>query len=110
MNQLTLEAVNNPKTVVPGEKTTITVLVRDEGRIAVPRAQVTITAGGGRFLEENKPERLPTSTGLTDPEGRFVTEWVELVSPAALGYEMDIVATKAGFTSGKTGLLIKVTS
>jgi hypothetical protein len=112
MNQLTLEAISNPNPVVPGEKTAITVIVRDDGRIVVPGATVTITAGGGRFLPEPNtrvvPGRLPQVTGETNQEGRFVTDWVELVNPGAPRYELDIEAAKIGFTSGKAGLLIEV--
>ena len=117
MNKLFLEASNTPQTVVPGERTTITVIVRDERRNPVSQARVTIAAGGGVFLPEPNTPIPPVShphgdpvpaTGLTDHEGRFQTGWVELVNPGAPGYEMDIEATKAGFTSGKAGLLIKV--
>jgi hypothetical protein len=117
MNPLFLEVSNTPTTVVPRERTTITVIVRDERRNLVPQARVTVAAGGGVFLPEPTTPIPPVShphgdpvpaTGLTDHSGRFQTGWVELVNPGAPGYEMDIEASKAGFTSGKAGLLIRV--
>jgi hypothetical protein len=118
MSQITLEVAANPTTVVPGEKTTITVTAHGEDRKLLPGAKVTVAAGGGEFLPRadspipppptGRPHLPTPATGLTNEKGQFTTWWVELVNPGAPGYGLDIDATKEGFTSAKAEILIKV--
>jgi hypothetical protein len=109
-----VEVVANPKTVSPGEKTTLTVTVRAGDRSLLPGAKVMITAGGGKFLATaNEPfdpkERLHSpysATGLSNARGQFTTWWV--VNPAAPGYGLSIDASKEGFTAVRVKHTIRI--
>src|SRR5262245_1130992 len=105
--QIIVEVSGNPRTVAPGEKTTITVTVRAGDRSLLPGAKVTISAGGGRFLPKadtpfDPKARLQgpfSATGTTNDKGQFTTWWV--CNPAAPAYVLNVEASKEGYTSGK---------
>ena len=114
LNQIMLEVVNTPGTIAAGEKTTITVTVRDGDHNLLSGANVAISAGGGRFLPTadapfDPKDRLHgpySAAGTTDQKGQLTTWWV--VNPAASGYGLSITASKEGYTDGTTELAIKL--
>ena len=114
LNQIIVDVVANPRSVAAGEKTTITVKVRGGDYAALQGANVSVAAGGGKFLPTadtpfDPSERLHSpysATGTTGKTGEFTTWWV--VNPAAPAYNLGINVSKVGYISAKTDLLIKI--
>src|SRR5262249_17391509 len=81
--QIIVEVAGKPKTVSPGQKTTITVTVRAGDRSLLSGAKVTLSAGGGKFLPKadtpfDPKDRLHgpfSATGTTNDKGQFTTWW-----------------------------------
>ncbi len=111
--QLKLYVLVVPESVTRGEKTAITITIRDQNSLPLPNARVSISAGGGKFLEPDEsfdPKSYlhspDTATGLTNLDGSYTTWWV--CNPCATGYGMIVEASKNGFsTSSKFNIEIK---
>jgi hypothetical protein len=105
--QIIVEVSSNPRTVAPGEKTTITVTVRAGDRSLLSGAKVTVSAGGGKFLPKSDTPFDPkdrlhgpfSAKGTANEKGQFTTWWV--CNPAATGYVLRIEVSKEGYTSSK---------
>lgn len=111
--RILLTALPQPASVRPGQRTCITIVARDSNGNPLPEVSIRVSAGGGRFLQENETydprSRLhnPYSvTGKTDRDGRFKTYWV--CNPCARGYGMVAEAEKDGFIPGKTEFNISI--
>jgi hypothetical protein len=112
--QIIVEVSGRPQMISPGEKTTITVTVRDGDRSLLSGAKVTISAGGGKFLPKADTQFDPkgrlqepySATGTTNDKGQFTTWWV--CNPAAPGYGLGIEASKEGYTGGKAEHTIRI--
>lgn len=110
---LRVNVVAAPETVAVGQKTVITVTVRDENGQPVPNATATISAGGGKFLgpgESYDPQsRLHgpySATGNTDTRGIYTTSWV--CNPCAPGYGLRVEGTKDGYIISAADLTIAI--
>lgn len=96
---LRAKVVAVPGTVGVGQKTLITVTVLDRNGIPVPNVRITISAGGGKFLDPKEPynprSRLQgpyRAQGLTSTKGMYATSWV--CNPCAGGYVLNIEGNK----------------
>lgn len=107
-SQILVEVSGNPKTVAPGEKTTLTVTVRAADGTPLSGANVTVSAGGGKFLPsadtsfdpESRLHSPYSATGTTDKQGQFTTWWV--CNPCAAGYVLSVEASKGEDVSPRT--------
>jgi hypothetical protein len=110
---LRISAVATPKTVAPGQRTVLTVTVKDENGRPVPDATTTISAGGGKFLGPAEPfnpkDRLhgPYKTdGQTDAGGLYETSWV--CNPCARAYGLRVESGKDGYILSAFDLTINI--
>jgi hypothetical protein len=110
---LKVSVVAVPETVAVGQKTVITVTVRDENGQPVPNATTTISAGGGKFLSPGESydptSRLHgpyTATGLTDTRGIYATSWV--CNPCARAYGLRVEGSKDNYIMSASDLTIDI--
>lgn len=111
---LTVEAGADPSTVRPGQRAIIHVNVRSSDTSApVEGADVTVSAGGGRFLAAHEPFELnarlhgPFSTsGTTDASGSYVTAWA--CRPCTAQYTISVRAERAGFVGAFLELPVRI--
>lgn len=110
---LMINARVEPNNISTGQRTSIEVHVYDEMGNFVQGAKVTVTAGGGKFLQKNESfnqhMRLHEpyqSSGFTDTSGKYTTYWV--CNPCAGGYGISIQCNKEGYIPGGTELMINL--
>lgn len=102
-----------PSTVTAGQKTVITVTVQDGSGRPISDVNVTVSAGGGKFLspvESYDPRsRLQgpyRTTGLTNASGSYTTAWA--CNPCAAAYVLRVEGTKNYYILSASDLRIEV--
>jgi hypothetical protein len=111
---LHMRTVAVPKSVRPGEKVALHVIVTDRNKNSVEGVKIVVSAGGGKFLEtENAPYDPRAnlmgpfrSAGLTSLAGEYTTWWV--CNPCAPGYGLGVRATKDGYTKAVDEVSVKI--
>lgn len=112
--RIQLSAVANPPDIASSVKTSISVMVRDANGAPLPDANVSLSAGGGKFLSSIYEPYDPNSrlngpysvNGKSDGAGLFTTWWV--CNPCATAYVLSVEATKPEYLSGKAELTINI--
>jgi hypothetical protein len=113
-NPLQLEISNNPVKVVKGQQTMIKILVRSNNDAPMEGANVKLSSGGGKFMNDGNTGYDPNSRlhgpysaeGVTNKSGEFVTWWV--CNPCAKGYGLIVEASKEGHLNAKENFEIDI--